>query len=108
MVLDFPTTLAVDILAIATYHLVADNVKVVTGLVAEKLLQQRTNNGPHPRRQNDNGHIVVTSPVVELLEVWVQFHVLQECCDTFVVGSLDATKHFTESVTNIRGQQKPS
>lgn len=101
MILDLPATLAVNILAVARHNLVADNVKVVAGLVAEELLEQRTDDRPHAGRQNNNGDIVVTGPVVELLEVWVQLHVLQEGCDTLVVGGLDAAEHLTEGVTSI-------
>lgn len=103
VVLDLPATLAVDILAVAGHHLVADDVKVVSGLVAEELLEQRTNDGLHAGGQNDDRNIVVTGPVVELLEVWVQLHVLQKRRDTLVVGGLDASEHLTESVTSAKG-----
>lgn len=90
VVLDLPATLAVDILTVAGHHLVADDVKVVAGLVAEELLEQCTNDGLHAGGQDNDRNIVVTGPVVKLLEIWVQLHVLQKCSDALVVGGLDA------------------
>lgn len=101
MVLDLPAAFAVDVLTIATHYLVAHNVKVVAGLVTEELFEQRTNDRLHAGGQDDNGDIVLSGPVVKLLEVWVQLHVLQQRRDTLVVGGLDARKHLTEGVTGM-------
>lgn len=75
-VLNLPTTLAVDILAIPAHRLVGNDGEVAGWLVTEELLQQGADNGLHARRQNDNGNIVILGPVVEFLKVRVQLHVL--------------------------------
>lgn len=102
MILDLPATLTVDILAIPTHNLVADNVKMTGGLVAQELLKQRANDRAHSRRQNDDGHIVVLGPVVKLRKEGVQLHVLLQCLDTLVVRGVDALKHFAEGVPKCR------
>lgn len=99
MVNDLPAALTVDILAITASHLVGDDGKMATGLVAQELLEQRSNDRAHTRGQNDNGDIVLLGPVVELLEVWVQLHVLQQNFDALVVGGLDACEHLAEGIT---------
>lgn len=100
MILDLPATLAVDILAIPRNHLVADNGEVALGLVAKELLEQGTNDRAHAGGQNDDGHIVLLCPVIELLKVRVQLHVLLQDLDAFVVRGLDAFEHEAEGVTN--------
>lgn len=99
VILDLPSTLAVNILAIPGDHLVADNGEVALGLVAEELLEQRTNDRAHARGQNDDGHVVLLGPVVEFLKVWVQLHVLLQDVDALVVRGLDAREHEAEGVT---------
>lgn len=98
MILDLPATLAVDILAIPAHHLVADNVKMASRLVAQEFLEQGADDWSHARRENDNGHVVVPGPVVELGKERVQLHVLFQCLDTLVVRGVDALEHFAEGV----------
>lgn len=102
MVLDLPTTLAVDVLSIPAGGLVGNDGEVAGWLVAEELLQQGTDNGPHSRRKDDNGNIVILGPVVEFLEVRVQLHVLQQNFDALVVRGLDAFKHLAEGITIMK------
>lgn len=100
MILYLPAALAVDILAIPRNYLVADNGEMALGLVAKELLEQRANDGAHAGGQNDDGNIVLLGPVIELLKVWVQLHVLLQDLDALVVGGLDTLEHEAEGVTN--------
>ena len=96
--LNLPAALAVDILAFPGHHFVGDNMNVAVGLVAQELFEQGANDRPHAPGQNDDGHVVLLGPVVELLEVWVKFHVLLQDLDTLVERGLDAVEHFAEGI----------
>lgn len=98
MELNLPAALAVDILAFPGHHLVGHNMNVAVGLVAQELFEQGANDRSHAPGQNDDGHVVLLGPVVELLEVWVQLHVLLQDLDTFVERRLDAVEHFAEGI----------
>lgn len=96
--LDLPAALAVDIFAVPAHHLVGHNVEMAAGLVAQELFEQGANDRSHAPGQNDDGHVVLLGPIVELLEVWVQLHVLLQDLDALVERGLDAVEHFTEGV----------
>ena len=102
MVLNLPTTLAIDMLAISAHGLVGNDGEVAGGLVAQELLQQGTDNGSHSRGEDDNGNIVFLGPVVEFFEVWVQLHVLQQRVDALVVWGLDAIKHLAKGISIMK------
>jgi len=96
--LDLPAALAVDILAVPAHHLIGNNVKVAARLMTQELFEQGTNDRAHAPGEKDNGHVVLLGPVVELLKVWVQLHVLLQDLDTLVEWSVDAIEHFAEGI----------
>jgi hypothetical protein len=97
--LNLPASRAVNILAVPAHHLVGNDVNVTVNLVAQELFEQGNDDRAHASGQNDDGHVVLLSPVVKLLKVWVKLHVLLQDLDALVERGLDAVEHFTESVT---------
>lgn len=88
----------VDILAVAAFHIIGDDVEIVW-FVAQQLLEQSTNDWNHSRREDHNWHVVCLGPLEELDEMGIQLHFLAELVNTFVEGSFNAVQHVVESVT---------
>lgn len=99
VVLNSPAPLAVDILAITADNLVGNDAQMAIGLVAQEFLEKGTDDWAHATRQDDDWDIILLGPVVELQEIRVQLHVLQQLVDTLVEWGLYAVEHFKESVT---------
>ena len=91
-----PSTFAVDIFAITALNIIGHNVKRAIIVLAQQTVQESLDDGEHARRQHDDGDIVLLGPVIELLEVRIQLHFLQELFDTFIVRRLDRIHHLPE------------
>lgn len=96
---DLPVTLLVDVLSLARANVVADNLDVPVG--AEVGVEQGADDGLHATAKDDNGDVVLTSPVVELAEARVELDVLLEDLDALVKGELDAVQHLGEGVAEV-------
>ena len=66
--------------------------------LAQQMLQQRADDGDHPRRQHDDRDLVLERPVVEGGEARVERDFLTEDVDAFREGEAPAVDHFAEAV----------
>lgn len=80
---------------------VRDDLNLVGG-GANELGQERTNDGLHSGRQDDNGDVFRQSPLVKRLEARVELDVIAEHLDAFWEGQLHAVEHVLEGIP-IRG-----
>jgi hypothetical protein len=99
MELNSPTTLILESLTLARYHIVAHDLNVPAG--TEESIQESANDRLHTTTEDDNGNVVLLSPVVEFLEARVELNVLEEDLNTLVERSLDAVKHLHEAVAEV-------
>jgi len=95
MVLNPPTTLLVERLAVTGHGLVADDVDLVA-VGADELLQNAADDGRHAGGDDDGGDVVRQRPLEVLVEVRVEGDVLDEVVDALGEGAGDGVHHFAE------------
>ena len=99
MVFDLPTSRAIDILSIATLHVICHNCKMLRfWFVSEESLKETADDGRHSRGQNHNWNVVLLGPMVKLDKIGVEFHVVLEDLNTFSKAGLYAIQHVAESI----------
>lgn len=82
-------------------NLVANNLQTIRLLLTQEMGQQRSNHRLHATAQNNNGHVILFSPVEKLLETGIKRDVLQEGVDALVKGRADAVQHLLETVAEV-------
>lgn len=97
VILDLPASLFLELLARAGLRFVADNGELVS-IVADKVLEDSTNNRLHARRNNDGRDLVLERPLVVLVEMGVKFDVLDQILDTLREGLLYRVHHLSECI----------
>lgn len=91
-VAESPAALLVDLLALASSDVVADDLNVV-GLVAEPHLEEAANDGLHAATQDDDGDVAGLAPLEEVKEAGVELDVGAEMLDALVEGGGDGVHH---------------
>jgi hypothetical protein len=95
MVLNPPTTLLVESLAVTGHRFIADDVDLVA-VGADELLQNATDDGRHAGGDDDGGDVVRQGPLEVLVEVRVEGDVLDKVVDALWEGAGDGVHHFAE------------
>ena len=84
-------------------NLITNNLHTMRRLLPQVIHQQSANNGLHPTTQDDNGHVILPSPVKEGLEPLVELDVFYQDINALVKGGVgaDAVKHLLEAVAEV-------
>lgn len=103
---NLPPFLVVDVLARPGLHVIAHNLQLAGGLLAQEVSQQPSDDRRHPAAQHDNGDVVCPRVRMELLESGVQLNVLQQQVDTLVVRRAYAVHHVLETVPEVTAAEE--
>jgi hypothetical protein len=99
VVFDLPSSWGVDVLAVAALYVVGhDGQMCWVRLVAEKGLEKSADDGLHSRGQDDDRHVVLLSPVVELNEVLVDLDTVLQDLDALGEPGFDTVQHVAKRV----------
>jgi len=94
---DLPAdSISVDVSAVSGSDEVADNPNI---MFSDEVLQQGFDDGFHSSAEYNDGNVVGSGIVVELLEVGVQLDMLDGTLQALVKGKIDRIQHFTEGVS---------
>ena len=106
MELDLPSILLVHCLRRSVHDLITDNLDVVS-FWPDQMDKQASDYGRHAGAEDNDRHFVLSRPLVECLESWIELNVLAEELNAFWEWGWDAVDHLLERVSTLdQGKSK--